>query len=346
MSRTNPGFVRLTRDNCPDEFPEQLRKNNHLGDEIWFKERTAAEKSEVIVRNFSDMIALDPGANKYLTGITPSHVVICSPRLHEQIKSWNKEIGIYQSARDTRINSKESVIVSNFNIKSLEYRLARDIDVYEELEEARRAHVDLLQKELDDDEIAVQLTRRISVVYKRIERRVDRCHKHVNWFLSKFKYVLYPSFRADQEMLSRKKKNPLAKGVKSVLSWMAHARQRRKLCHLMTLCGGVLVDASESCSTMLGSCCGTISSPGMGSANTPGKCQVHHCPNEKCKAKLVRDESGWAIFVFAVARILLVLKEKREKIEETYMNRRIDSTQPLAKGSLAQGEFVPNLLSR
>jgi hypothetical protein len=44
--------ARLTRI-VPVEFPERLRKNNHLGDEIWFKKRTMAEKSEV-VGNFSD----------------------------------------------------------------------------------------------------------------------------------------------------------------------------------------------------------------------------------------------------------------------------------------------------
>ena len=73
-------------------------------------------------------------------------------------------------------------------------------------------------------------------------------------------------------------------------------------------------------------------------ANTIGISKVHHCPNESCKVKLVRDESGWAIFVFAVTRVLLILKERSVKVEGTYLNRRNDSTQPLAKGLTAQGD--------
>jgi hypothetical protein len=343
MKRENPGFVRLTGTNCPKEFPEQLKKNNHTGDEIWFKERNDAEKDEAFVRHFSDTITLDPGARRFHTGVTPTHIIICSPRLDEEIKAWNDQISFLQTERDNMINEKDTVITSSFYVASLEYQFAHDKEKFEELEEARENHTALLKKELDASQEASALDARITVIYKRIERRVDRCHKHVNWFLSKFKYVLFPSFRADQDMLSRKKKDPLPKSCKSTLTWMAHGRQRKSLCHMMTLNGGCLIDPSESCSTIVGACCGTMCSPGKAllHSNTQGKSEVHHCPNKECRAKLVRDESGWAIFVFAVTRILLFLKEKKEKLDETYLNRRNDSTQPLAKG-LAQGDFIPN----
>jgi hypothetical protein len=81
--------------------------------------------------------------------------------------------------------------------------------VYEELEEARKAHVVLLKREMEADPATSRLDRRFKVIYKRIGRRVDLCHKHVNWFLSKFKFVLFPSFRADEKLLSRTKNNPL-----------------------------------------------------------------------------------------------------------------------------------------
>ncbi len=70
---------------------------------------------------------------------------------------------------------------------------------------------------------------------------------------------------------------------------------------------------------------------------------MHHCPNKNCKVKLVRDESGWAIFVFAVARVLLFLKERMDKENVKYMGRRSDPHQPLAKG-LAQGDIRPEVV--
>ena len=44
---------------------------------------------------------------------------------------------------------------------------------------------------------------------------------------------------------------------------------------------------------------------------------MHHCCNAKCKAKLMRDESGRNIFAFAWTRVLLWLEErKKRKAEE------------------------------
>jgi hypothetical protein len=86
MATANPGFERLKKDNCPVEFPDAVKKVNHTHDE-WFKKRVAAEKSEAFVRHFSDTITLDPGANNFHMGITPSHIILFSPRLSDEIKA-------------------------------------------------------------------------------------------------------------------------------------------------------------------------------------------------------------------------------------------------------------------
>jgi hypothetical protein len=195
-------------------------------------------------------------------GITPSHIIMFSPRLSDEIKAWNKQIDFLQTERDDLLNLKSRVKVLNFTIMRLEQLFAIDTSVFEELEEARKAHVVLLKREMEADPATSRLDRRVKVIYKRIGRRVGLCHKHVNWFLSKSKFVLFPSFRADEKLLSRTKNNPLPKSCKSVLTHMA------ALCHLMTLNGGVLIDPSESCATIIGACCGTMCSPGLDSTSS------------------------------------------------------------------------------
>lgn len=109
--------------------------------------------------------------------------------------------------------------------------------------------------------------KRIDKLQQQMERLVNHIHNVSTWFLSKFDLVLYPKFGATKEMMSKKKKDPLAKSTKTALSYMAHGRQRAKLLRKMSWTGGDVVNPSEACSTILGSCCGTMASPGTFNGN-------------------------------------------------------------------------------
>jgi hypothetical protein len=263
MKINHPGFEPLSSDNCPDDFPMPLRRCNHVGAEIWFKKREAVDSIDTTyARVFGDTITLDPGANMFLTGFHAKYIILFSPGLSDEIKSWNNEIKHLQRQRDTIVNATKGLKVFGLVIKYLDRRFLHDITVFDDLN-ALKCHLTRIKKDASIlDQVCSSNDFKIDQIYLRIERRVARCHKNANWFLDKFKYVLYPKFRADQNLLSRDKKNPLPKACKSVLSWMAHGRQRKDLCHRMGMNCGVLVDPSEACSTMLGSCCGTMCSPG------------------------------------------------------------------------------------
>jgi hypothetical protein len=263
MKKNHPGFVALTVDNCPSDFPESIRRGNHVGGEIWFKKREAGDSIDpTYARVFNDTLTLDPGANMFLTGYHAKYIILFSPGLSDEIKAWNNDISRLQRERDTIVNSTKRVKVFGLVIKHLESRFLHDVEVFDDLNAAKLYHTSIKKDEIMLNQVCSKNDFKIDQIYQRIERRVARCHKNANWFLDKFKYVLYPKFRADQDLLSRDKRNPLPKACKSVLSWMAHGRQRRELCHRMSLNCGVLVDPSEACSTILGSCCATMCSPG------------------------------------------------------------------------------------
>jgi hypothetical protein len=148
--------------------------------------------------------------------------------------------------------------------------IEREKERVKRLNEFRERHNKLVKTAIESIPEAMANDVEKTKIEMRIERKVELCHKNVNWFLSKFATVLYPKFGPDQDMLSRKKKSPLPKLWKSVASWMAHGRQRRKLMYMMSLNGNDLIDPSESCSTLLGACCGTLHSPGITHINFKG----------------------------------------------------------------------------
>lgn len=261
-------FVRFSKDTWKNDLPESLKNSDHVEHDIYIGRYQGNDPLDKdYTTNLANWIVLDPGVKVPLTGFVPGSrmVVAFSPNLAPYIKKENFDIAKCQSALDTIINGQDSVKDSQAALDAAHssYTDTPTTALLEAYEDQHRQH-HALRKSVRDSLPDLQgLDTQITKCQDRIRRAVDKFHNSANWFLSQFSVVMYPKFSADQSRLSQKKSNILAKTTKSVMSWMAHGRQRTKLIRAISFKGGVIVDPSESCSTLLGSCCGTMSSPGI-----------------------------------------------------------------------------------
>jgi hypothetical protein len=302
-------------------MPEELKNTDHLGTRVYVGEYLGKDELDpFFVDQFAKVIVTDPGARFLHVAFIPGlrMTVVFAPSLSGEISVCKKLIEGWKKTNDLAINldprvkdAKESWDMAE-KARTSRLRLEQE-EQLKTVNQFEKEYYRVRQEVESESVFSRRLQVKISKAEKRIVKMRDRAHDAFASFVSKFRYILIPKFGSDQRMF-KKKKGGLSGWWRNKMGIMAHPRLRKKVEDRASKLGNSVIDPSEACSTMLCKC-GSLHNQGMRHLYliNLGNSMIHNCPNEDCKEKTQRDESGRSTCCLAITRALTAIQKFKKR---------------------------------